>query len=120
MNLKKGVLSAAMALTLAAVNVVPAFAAAPAQDVSAPASNNGGASLYTYKYIVTADDVRVRATPGLDGKILGHMQSGGVVYDTGHTKDADGYHWLQVRCGAPLTGVIGWIADDYLMQDPDD
>ncbi|RKJ60940.1 SH3 domain-containing protein [Butyricicoccus sp. 1XD8-22] len=118
MNLKRNLLSAAMALTLMTAYAVPAFAAEPVQNTAA--SENGGASLYTYKYIVVGNDVRVRATPGLSGTVLGHMQWGGVVYDTGRVADVDGYHWMQVRCGAPLTGTIGWIASDYLMQDPDD
>lgn len=118
MKLKRKLLSGAMAQTLMTVHAVPAFAAAPAQNTVD--SVNSGVSLYTYKYIVVGNDVRVRATPSLSGTVLGHMQWGGVVYDTGRFADADGYHWMQVRCGAPLTGTIGWIASDYLMQDPDD
>lgn len=114
MNLKKHAITAVAAVSVLSACVVPAFAADTVKLQSNPSAESSTYSLYTYRYTVTANGVRVRKAPGLDGRVLGYLNKGDIVYDTGRVQNADGYEWIQVRCGGSLEGTIGWIASDYL------
>lgn len=76
-----------------------------------------------YKYRVTGNNVRVRKQPSTTSTILGYMNWGDVVYTRENVYgDMAGTStkFLDVLCGAPLTGVNGYMSKEYLAQDPDD
>ncbi len=64
-----------------------------------------------YKCMVTANGVRVRSGPGTEYAILGQMDWGDIVYKYSVTGD-----WAYVLCGAPNTGLYGYIHTDYLIE----
>lgn len=91
--------SAAAAVTLASAGVaIPNIRTAMAQ--------NGD-----YELVCTADAVRVRAEPGLDGAVVGSVYTGDVVNVSGQTVYADGYGWIPIY--VQRTGVSGYSADEF-------
>ena len=58
----------------------------------------------------TTDNLNLRATPGVDGKLIVTMPKGATVQATGDTEKVDGILWRQVI----YNGRSGWASGDYL------
>lgn len=58
----------------------------------------------------TTDNLNLRQTPGVDGKLICTMPKGTKVVTTGNTEKADGILWREVI----YNGRSGWASGDYL------
>jgi len=63
------------------------------------------------QYICDYNNVRLRETYGLSGRVLGVLNVGDVVDNLGESADADGYTWIKVSVTA--TGTVGWTALEF-------
>jgi len=62
--------------------------------------------------VCTSDGVRVRDDPGLASNVVGFVNAGDIVNQTGDPVDADGYRWLPISVQRDRN-LVGWSAADF-------
>lgn len=69
-----------------------------------------------YRVEGTNSCLNVRSTFSTSGEVYDCLPDGADIEATGLERDADGYHWLQVRFMGPRASGTGWMADQYLRK----
>lgn len=112
--MKKSILTKiiAVALTVAACGSVASPALAEGNVYKSKGKLPITVPNYSTSGNVTGNGVRLRATAGLDGKIIKNLYSTDIVTIDTNTppKYVDGYKWQMVN----FNGTWGWVADNYL------
>lgn len=125
----KGYVAAILSLCMVLTGSMTAFAAEPGQQPEEPALVEGSARIIilpdyedSFRY-VTGNDVLLRATPGLSGRVVGrfyrpdkddpdYYQKLPWVILNGEAEIVDGHTWLRVTSSS--INATGWIAKDYV------
>lgn len=68
-----------------------------------------------YELVCNANDVRVRAEPGLSGAVLRTVSTGDGVWVTGQSTEADGYVWIPITVMGS-GNLAGYAAQEFFVR----